>query len=131
MRLVVAAVFLFAVFTTGCAAVFKGTRQEIHFEAVPEGADVRIDSRYAGATPVDAKVSRSSASNILISKDGYKEQYVPVQRHADTPWWFWDVGTCVVPVTLCIPLLVDAISGAWYSYDDEIRVKLDVLPASK
>jgi hypothetical protein len=110
-----------------CAAVFKGTRQEVHFDAVPEGADVRIDGQYAGATPVDVEVHRSSASNILVSKDGYREQYVPVQRHPDTPWWFWDIGTCVIPVTLCIPILVDAISGAWYSYEDNVRVKLEPL----
>ncbi len=114
--------------SSGCAAVFKGSSQTVHFDSVPGESDVNVDSRYAGATPVDAKISRSSASNIVVSKEGFKERYVPVQRHADTPWWFWDIGTCVVPITLCIPLLVDAISGAWYSYDDEIRVKLDPLP---
>lgn len=111
--------------SSGCAAVFKGTKQEVHFESVPIGADVRVDNRYAGVTPVDAEVSRSSSQNIVVSKEGFKEQYVSLQRHPDTPWWFWDIATCVIPVTLCIPILVDAISGAWMSVDDGIRVKLD------
>jgi hypothetical protein len=38
--------------------------------------------------------------------------------------------TCVIPVLLCIPVLVDALSGAWMTLDDEYRVKLDRLPAA-
>jgi hypothetical protein len=112
----------------GCAAVFKGSTAEVQFDAVPAGADVRVDGQYLGATPTQGELSRNQAQNVVVSKEGYVDQYVQVRRHPDTPWWFWDIGTCVIPVTLCIPLLVDAISGGWMSLDDNIRVKLDRKP---
>jgi len=115
----------FALSSSGCAAVFKGSKQEVEFRSVPQGADVRVDSRYVGETPIKTELSRNTAQNIVVSKEGFKEQYVTIKRQPDTPWWLWDIATCVVPITLCIPVLVDAISGAWMSIDDEIRVKLD------
>jgi hypothetical protein len=114
---------------TGCAAVFKGGKQDVIFHGAPAGADVKVDGAYAGSLPeATAKVDRDRPPNIVISAQGYKEQYVHLQKKPDTPWWFWDIATCVVPVTLCIPALVDAISGAWYSYEDRYAVKLEPLP---
>lgn len=111
--------------TTGCAAVFKGSKQDVHFTADPERSDVRVDGRYAGATPTTASLDRDRPQNVTVSKEGYTPQQVQVRKKADTAWFFWDIATCVVPVTLCIPVLVDAISGAWYSFDGEYAVKLD------
>ncbi len=124
--LVVAAVSL-----CGCAAVFKGGKQEVVFHGAPPGADVKVDGAYAGSLPeATAKVDRDRPPNIVITASGHKEQYIHLQKKPDTPWWFWDVATCVIPVTLCIPVLVDAISGAWYSYEDSYAVKLEPLPVS-
>lgn len=125
MRLVLSVVVACALCSMGCAAVFKGSKQTVRFHSVPGQADVRVDNQYVGATPVDGEIDRNQSANIKVSKEGFTDQYVQIKRHPDTPWWFWDIGTCVVPVTLCIPLLVDAISGAWFSLDDDFRVKLD------
>lgn len=113
--------------STGCAAVFKGGKQDVTFEGIPQGSDVKIDGAFAGATPTTAEIDRDRPPNIVVSKPGYKEQYVRLVKKADTPWFFWDIATCVIPITLCIPVLVDGISGAWYSYEDVYRVKLDPL----
>jgi hypothetical protein len=112
----------------GCAAIFKGSTQSVQFLSTPNDADVRVDNRYAGPTPVASEVDRYHSQSIVISKEGYREQYVRLHRRPDTAWWFWDIATCVVPITLCIPILVDAISGAWMDVDDVVRVKLDPLP---
>jgi hypothetical protein len=129
MRHMLAAVSLLAL--SGCAAVFKGGKQDVVFHGAPEGADVKVDGAYAGSLPeATAKVDRDRPPNIVITAAGFKEQYVHLQKKPDTPWWFWDIATCVVPVTLCIPALVDAISGAWYSYEDRYAVKLEPLPIS-
>lgn len=114
-----------AFFASGCAAVFKGGHQDVAFEAVPVGADVRADGRFLGETPTHGEIDRSRPPNLVVSKPGYEPQHVSLTKKADTPWFFWDIATCAVPVMLCIPLLVDAISGAWYSYEDVYRVKLD------
>lgn len=123
------AIVVFALLSTGCAWMFKGSKQEVEFVGIPDGSDVRVDGQYVGSTPTKARLSRNGAQNVQVSKDGFKDQYVSVKRGPDTAWWFWDIATCVVPVTLCIPLLTDAVSGAWMSLDDEVRVKLDPLPA--
>ncbi len=117
-----------AMLSSGCAAIFKGSKQTVRFEAIPGESDVRSDGRFLGETPTEAKIDRDRPPNVAVSKDGFKEQHVQLQKKADTPWFFWDIATCVIPVTLCIPVLVDAISGAWYSYDDVYVVKLDPLP---
>lgn len=122
------AIIAFALLSTGCAWMFKGSKQEVRFTGIPDGADVRIDGQWAGAMPTKAELSRNHAQNVQVSKEGFKDQYVSVKRSPDTAWWFWDIATCVIPVTLCIPVLTDAISGAWMSLDDEVRVKLDPLP---
>jgi hypothetical protein len=111
-------------------APFKGSTADVQFDAIPGGADVRVDGQYLGATPTQGELSRNQSQTVVVSKEGYVDQYVQVKRHPDTPWWFWDIGTCVIPVTLCIPLLVDAISGGWMSLDDNIRVKLDPKPGT-
>jgi hypothetical protein len=123
------ALVLIATHATGCAAVFKGGRQDVTFRALPEGADVSQDGRYLGAAPTTASIDRDRPPNITVSAPGHADGHVYLQKKADTPWFFWDIATCVVPVTLCIPVLVDAISGAWYSYEDSVTVKLAPLPA--
>jgi hypothetical protein len=125
------ALVVLAIATSGCAAVFKGGKQEVVFHGAPAGADVKVDGAYVGSLPeATAKVDRDRPPNIVITAQGFKEQYVHLQKKPDTPWWFWDIATCVVPVTLCIPALVDAISGAWYSYEDRYAVKLEPLPVA-
>jgi hypothetical protein len=114
--------------STGCAAVFKGSKQEVRFVADPERSDVRVDGRYLGPTPAVGRVDRDRPQNVSVSKAGFKPQQVQLRKQADVPWFLWDIATCVVPVTLCIPVLVDAISGAWFSFDDEYAVKLDPEP---
>lgn len=114
-----------ALSTTGCAAVFRGSKQEVKLEAAPEKADVRVEGKFQGSTPVTLNLDRQHDQNLSIVKDGYREQQVYLRKRADTGWFVWDIATCVVPVMLCIPLLVDGISGAWYSFDDDFRVKLE------
>jgi len=89
---------------------------------------VRINGQFVGATPTVAEVKRNGSQNVTISKEGFKDQHVNIKGEPDTPWFFWDFATCIVPIMLCIPVLVDAISGAWLSVDERVRVKLEPLP---
>jgi hypothetical protein len=127
MKVLAGAIAICAV-STGCAAVFKGGYQDVQVVAIPEGSDVRSNGEFIGETPATVKIDRNNPGNFAVSKDGFTEQRLSIQRKADTPWWIWDIATCVVPILLCIPLGVDAISGAWFSYQDTVRVKLEPLP---
>lgn len=125
-----AIMFVLGATSTGCAAIFKGGYQEVQVVAIPDGADIRSNGEFAGQTPAAVKLDRNNAGNVVVSKDGFKDQYLSPQKKADTPWWIWDIATCVVPVLLCVPLGVDALSGAWFSYPDTIRVKLVPAPTT-
>lgn len=115
--------------STGCAYMFKGSEQEVHVVANPAQSDIRQEGRYLGATPTTIEVDRNQAQNITVSKVGYKDQPIRFKKGIDTPWLVWDISTCAIPVLLCLPLLADALSGAWQSVDDRIQVKLEPLPA--
>lgn len=114
--------------STGCAYMFKGSEQEVRIVANPVQSDIRQEGRYLGATPTTIEVDRNQAQSITLSKEGYKEQHIRFRKGIDTPWLIWDVGTCAIPVLLCIPLLADALSGAWQSVDDRVNVKLERAP---
>ena len=128
MRSLFAMTFVIALASTGCGAAFKGSKAEVHFVSIPPGSDVRIDGQYAGETPTTARVSRNGSQSVTVSKEGFKDEHTTIKRSPDAAWWFWDIGSCVIPIALCIPLLVDALSGAWMTVDEDIRVKLDPLP---
>jgi hypothetical protein len=114
----------------GCAALFKGSHQTVQFESDPTGAKVENNGRWLGDTPASASVDRLGSMNIRVSKPGYAESSGVMGRRPDTPWLVFDVVTCVIPVLLCIPVLVDALSGAWMDVDDVYRVKLDRPPVA-
>jgi len=42
-----------------------------------------------------------------------------VKKRMNAGWLTADILTCVFPVALCIPILVDALTGAWYDVDDQ------------
>ena len=83
-----------------------------------------MQGNYLGQAPIDAELRRDSTQALKFSKPGYEDTFVTVKHSPDTPWFFWDIGTCVFPITLCIPLLVDAVSGSWYSLEDNYAAKL-------
>jgi hypothetical protein len=41
-------------------------------------------------------MSRGHNSTIIVTKEGYQEGDVVLSRRADTPWFFWDIATCII-----------------------------------
>ena len=121
----VAVIMGMATSSAGCATVFDGTKQNVRITSVPLGADVRVDGRYLGQTPLETTLDRERSQNVRVSQEGYVEQQVQLRKQSSTGWFVWDMGSCIIPVTLCVPVVIDAISGAWFHFDNEYRVKLD------
>lgn len=109
----------------GCAAVFKDTRDSVVITTDPAGANVRAGGRDLGAAPVTADFTRDRTHVLTVSAPGYTEQQVPIRRKPDTGWFVWDIATCVIPITMCIPVVVDAISGAWFNLESHTTVRLE------
>jgi hypothetical protein len=107
----------------GCATVFQGQKQTVRITTEPV-ADVRRDGASIGATPIDYKVSRQHPSTLTLHQAGYEDAQVHFSRQADVGWFIWDIATCSIPITLCVPVILDAVTGSWFSYEEEYAVKL-------
>jgi len=92
---------------TGCATVFKGTDQVLTITSDPDGAAVRIDGKPVGVTPLSTKVKKNSADSIMVEKDGFRTETMPLDKKFDGVTLlsiFWDLGT------------TDFVTGAAYEY---------------
>jgi hypothetical protein len=100
-----------------CAAVFRGTKDKVHIESTPPGAEVSVGQRTVGPAPVDVDVDRSSTTQVKLVKAGYEDNIGNVNKSTNPAWVVLDVVTCI-PL-LCIPLLIDAVTGAWIDLPDK------------
>jgi hypothetical protein len=110
------ALFFFAVINIGCAAAFRPAKDSIHIESTPNGAEVQKNEKAAGVTPTDLDVERKKSTELTLNKPGYETYKGIPRRHINGAWITLDLVTCVF--LLCIPLLVDALTGAWYDVDN-------------
>lgn len=115
---------LIALAASGCATVFKGSQQTVRIESDPAGAAVETSGQLVGRTPTTTEVDRNGSTNFTVSAPGYADGYGQLRKRPDVGWWVADLSTCVIPVLLCVPLVVDAISGAWFNVDENYRVML-------
>lgn len=130
------ALFAFALFaplalsSTGCASVFRSGSQQVHVETDPAGADVFRGGRVVGKTPTDMEIERSGTTSMHLEKQGFSEHRGLVKKSINTGWLVADIITCVIPVLLCVPLFVDAITGSWMDVEKRYDAKLKPLPAT-
>lgn len=107
----------------GCAAVFRDGKMPVRVESDPPGATVTTKEGTAKA-PLDLPVSRSGITELHVTMPGFDEHHALVRKHVNGWWLTADLATCIVPVLLCVPLLVDAISGAWNDVEPRYRAHL-------
>lgn len=97
-----------------CAAVFRGSKEHVRIESTPVGAEASLGPRKLGATPTQVDVDRNGVTQVTLVKQGYEDNFGTLNKSINPAWVTIDVLTCIIPVALCIPILIDAISGAWY-----------------
>lgn len=108
---------------SGCAAAFRDSQALVHFETDPQGADLEIKGQGGRKSPVDVDVSRGGTTPVKATKPGFKDSHGVVKKKLNAAWVTVDIITC--PITLCFPLVVDAISGALNDVAAEYKVKLE------
>jgi hypothetical protein len=107
----------------GCAAVFRDGKSPVRVESDPAGASVQA-KEAEGATPLVVPVPRSGITELRVTMPGFEEHHGLVRKRVNGWWLTLDLATCIVPVMLCVPLFVDAVSGAWYDVDEKYRARL-------
>ena len=78
-----------------------GEDRDIVVTTTPLGADVYLNERYAGSTPVAKKVSNRKQLDIYIDKDGY----FPVEKTVipEKSFWGWLLWDRVDDKSLSLP----------------------------
>jgi hypothetical protein len=106
--------------TQGCATIIKGSTQSIPVSSDPPGADVLLDGKEVGQTPMALALKRENNYLITFQKAGFEQQSVPVVKN---------IGGAVWGNVLAGGLVgwgVDAASGAQYNLlPAAVSVKLD------
>jgi len=95
----------------GCATLFKGTTQEVHFNSNPQKARVFVNGADMGETPIALKLETKKTYTIEFRADGYRSKSYTVSNHVGAGWVILDVLSGLVGV------IIDAATGAWYSLD--------------
>jgi hypothetical protein len=107
-----------------CAAVFRNSTVPVRFESAPPGATISVENAVHGETPTTLEVERGYQLRTTIEAPGYDPYYTKLEKGLNAGWVTWDVLTCVIPITLCIPLIVDGVSGAWVDVRTSVQATL-------
>ncbi|HNQ81025.1 MAG TPA: PEGA domain-containing protein [Candidatus Aminicenantes bacterium] len=93
-----------------CATLFKGTTEEVNFGSNPTGAEVWVDGKLMGTTPINFRLI---TKKVYLIEFKYQDQTksVYLNNHVGAGWIVLDVLGGLVPV------IIDAVTGAWYSFD--------------
>lgn len=105
---------LISVCLSGCASIMSGQTQSVIFQSSPPGADVIIDGRTLGKTPMTAAIDRSARS-LTFAKSGFDQQTQPLIAVMN-PWYWANIPFGGV----FIGMAVDGISGAWNLFQPDI-----------
>jgi hypothetical protein len=133
----------------GCATVARGTSEQVQFDTVPSGAEVRVVVRNAYAvsgadgaatqveetfntmactSPCVLQIKRADRMAVTITKAGYETESFPVNPEASGE----GVGGSVLGNALIggvTGLVVDSVSGAMLDHcPNPVRVTLRPLP---
>ena len=97
---------------SGCATMARGTRQEVSFTTVPEGAVVRdLRSGESWQTPAVVELARNHRYQLEVSKQGFRSEQVYLRSEVPFQWWL--VGS----FTLGVSILFDATLGGLYDLE--------------
>ena len=66
---------------SGCATAIHGTSQNIPILSDPTGAKITVDGNVIGTTPTEVKLSRKTDHLVVVEKDGYETERVPIANH--------------------------------------------------
>ena len=97
----------------GCASILKGTSQDVFLVSEPSKVEIYIDGQLRGTTPLELELETDKTYVVEYRMDGYTTQTFNISNSIGAGWIILDVICGLVPV------VVDAVTGAWYSLDED------------
>jgi len=113
MKTKIIALGLAILYLSSCATLFKGTTEEVNVNSDPQRAQIFIDGKLMGETPITLKMESKKTYLIEFKKEGYKTKTFNLTNHVGAGWIILDVLAGLIPV------VVDAATGAWYHLDQK------------
>lgn len=92
---------------TSCATIFKGATDPVNFGSNPVGAEVYVDGKLMGKTPLNLELTSKKTYVIDFKLDG-QTRTVNLTNKVGAGWIVLDV------LFGLIPIIVDAATGSWY-----------------
>ena len=97
-----------------CATLFGPKSHSLSVNSNPDKADVYVNGKRMGTTPVKLKLDPQKTYSVEYRKDGYKSITKIVKGKVGVKWIVLDILGGFVPV------IVDAATGNWYEFEKEI-----------
>lgn len=102
---------LAAAMIAGCATIMEGKTQKVTFNSVPSGADVYLNGKHLGKTPLTVTLDKPKEDGQLkFSKEGYKDIEIVASKKMSS----WLLGNIIFGGTFGTS--TDYASGAIYEY---------------
>jgi hypothetical protein len=116
----VAVATVLALSNSSCALMFNGSRKDVPIRSMTQGSQIYVDGDLKGTDAVNVKLRRNSNHTIMIKKEGYKTQIIPVTKHADAGWIVFDA------LINWGAFLTDPTTGAWNVLEpDSVTVEVE------
>lgn len=113
MKIKILSIALICIYLSSCALIFKGTKQEVSFGSDPQRAEVYVNGIRMGETPLTLKLVTKQTYAIEFKIEGYKPKSFQINNKVGAGWIVLDILAGLIPV------VIDAATGAWYSFDQK------------
>ncbi len=97
---------------TGCATVLASKYRPVMFTSEPTDAEVLIDGRPYGRTPLQVTLPNKDAFTVTFRRPGLPDRSYTMGCHVPQGWVILDFLAGIFPI------IVDSATGAWTSLDD-------------
>lgn len=101
----------FVFMLSNCATIFKGEYRDVRINSEPDDTQVYVNGEFQGRTPLKLELRPDESYTIEFRRKGYKTEVRQIKNKIGVGWIVLDVVFGLVPV------LVDALTGAWYEFD--------------
>lgn len=103
-----------------CATIFKGPNDSLKLSSKPAGAEIYINGKFAGNTPLKIHLRASKSYIIEFKKGDYTSCTYHVSSEIGVGWVILDIFGGLIPIA------IDAITGSWYYLEpDYLNCKME------
>ena len=103
--------------SSGCASIFKGDVESVHFTSTPSGARIVIDGMIKGRTPAHVNLNSDSPHVVEYVLDGHRPARMVLGNHIDEFWIVMDVLALLPTLGIPVALITDSVNEDWYTLD--------------